>query len=417
MIFKEITREMYEVFQKDHVYRNYLNTVEAHDLKAMSGWRIVYVGVFKADILMGATVLSFLPIMKCYQYASAQRGFLIDYRNQEVFVFFIKELKTYLKKARVLYLHVDPYVLYQERDIHGEVVKDGFSNKDILDALKQQGFKHLGFRIGISDIYRERWMFTLSLENKSEEEVLQNMHQQAKRSIHKTLRDHVLVREMKLEELDLFVDIMKHTSERRAFIDRGKTYYENFFKAYKDKATLLLASINIEEYLQRLYQAQQQEQASLQSIEQKILEDSESKKLLKKKRVCEENLRIYQRKIEEACILQKKYGVCIPLAAAIFMKAENELTYLFSGAYDDCKKFGGPYALQWEMIRYAIKHQYKRYNFYGISGDFRKDAKDYGVYEFKKGFDGCVEELIGDCILPIRKFVFAFYRKLKKNRF
>ena len=35
------------------------------------------------------------------------------------------------------------------------------------------------------------------------------------------------------------------------------------------------------------------------------------------------------------------------------------------------------------------------YNFYGISGVFGDEADDFGVQQFKKGFNAHVEELIG----------------------
>ena len=35
-----------------------------------------------------------------------------------------------------------------------------------------------------------------------------------------------------------------------------------------------------------------------------------------------------------------------------------------------------------------------KYNFYGITAIFDKNDPDYGVYEFKKGFNGQVEEYI-----------------------
>jgi peptidoglycan pentaglycine glycine transferase (the second and third glycine) len=65
------------------------------------------------------------------------------------------------------------------------------------------------------------------------------------------------------------------------------------------------------------------------------------------------------------------------------------------------------------MIRWCIEHHVNRYNFYGISGDFREDAADYGVYEFKKGFGGTVEQMIGDFILVLNKPAYALYEKLK----
>ena len=103
------------------------------------------------------------------------------------------------------------------------------------------------------------------------------------------------------------------------------------------------------------------------------------------------------------------------MATAFFIQSNDELIYLYSAAYDSFKKFNAPYAIQWYMLQYALRQGIKRYNFYGLSGDFRKEAQDYGVYEFKKGFNGVVEELVGDFILPIQKGPYALYKKLKNK--
>ena len=79
----------------------------------------------------------------------------------------------------------------------------------------------------------------------------------------------------------------------------------------------------------------------------------------------------------------------------------DEIVYLFSGSYAEYMSFCGQYRLQWEIIKYAADNGYKRYNFYGIQDVFNPNGKDYGVYEFKKGFGGYVEELLGSFILNI----------------
>lgn len=80
--------------------------------------------------------------------------------------------------------------------------------------------------------------------------------------------------------------------------------------------------------------------------------------------------------------------------------------------------FNAQYLIQWEMINYAVKNHYKRYNFYGITGNFDKNNKDYGMYEFKKGFNGYVIQLIGELQLPITyhyklHHLLSFIRKTK----
>lgn len=86
----------------------------------------------------------------------------------------------------------------------------------------------------------------------------------------------------------------------------------------------------------------------------------------------------------------------VPLAAAMFVKDAREIVYLYSGSLRKLQKYNGSYLIQWQMIQEAMKNGCKRYNFYGtrpVEGD--------GVYLFKQGFRGHVEELLGTFALPI----------------
>ena len=72
------------------------------------------------------------------------------------------------------------------------------------------------------------------------------------------------------------------------------------------------------------------------------------------------------------------------------------------------------------MIKFAAENGYKTYNFYGINGLPDPAGKDYGIYDFKKGFTsdetGRVVELLGAYETPVnRPFFFsrAFLLKLK----
>lgn len=91
-----------------------------------------------------------------------------------------------------------------------------------------------------------------------------------------------------------------------------------------------------------------------------------------------------KKKYRDAELLEQEHGACIPMATSFFIQSQDELIYLYSAAYDTFKKYNAPYAIQWHMLQYALKHGIRKYNFYGISGDFDKNAQDYGVYEFKR---------------------------------
>ena len=70
------------------------------------------------------------------------------------------------------------------------------------------------------------------------------------------------------------------------------------------------------------------------------------------------------------------------------------------------------------MIKYGIENNFKKHNFYGIPADINTHPKDYGIYEFKRRFNGYVEELIGEYELPINCFynIFQLIHKIKGGK-
>ncbi|WP_390579672.1 peptidoglycan bridge formation glycyltransferase FemA/FemB family protein, partial [Staphylococcus pseudintermedius] len=109
-----------------------------------------------------------------------------------------------------------------------------------------------------------------------------------------------------------------------------------------------------------------------------------------------------------------KHGDTLPISAGFFIINPFEVVYYAGGTANEFRHFAGSYAIQWEMINYAIEHHIPRYNFYGISGHFTEDAEDAGVVKFKKGYNADVIEYVGDFIKPVRKPVYKIYTTLKQ---
>jgi len=85
-----------------------------------------------------------------------------------------------------------------------------------------------------------------------------------------------------------------------------------------------------------------------------------------------------------------------PICAAMFVIYGNEVVYLYSGSDPEYSKIYGPYALQWHMLCYCLKNHIPRYNFFGTY-----PVEENGVYQFKLGFRGKLEELQGTFMLPL----------------
>lgn len=417
MEFLEITEQEYDRFARKHRYRNFLNSSIAINIKRASGWSISFVGVREHGEILAATGLVFIPCMKSYFYAYAQRGFLIDYQDKALLNFFHEALCAYLKKKKVIYLKIDPYVQYREHDIDGNLVEGGFYHPYVIDNLSSLGYLHQGFTTGFQDNSQVRWTFVLSLDGKDEKQLLAEMDHQTRWSINKTMKQGVKVRQLAFEELSVFKEIMDYASSTRQFHDMPFEQYQRQIRAYgEENAKVMMAYLDVDEMIEKIQIDLKKEEDELATIQAVLKETPNSKKYKKKEKVQLEAIALLHTRQKEMDDFQQNYGKMIPIAASYFILYEDELVYVSSGAYDTFRKYNGPYAIQWYMMKFALAHGIKRYNFYGTSGDFHEDAIDYGVFQFKKGFNGVVEEYVGDFILPISKIQYKLYTTLKKLR-
>lgn len=417
MKFIELTKKQYDDFARNHPYHNFLNSAQAFEMKASNGWQYAFVGVEEQGEMIAATGLVFVPVMRKFFYAYAQRGFLLDYQDAKLLAFFTKELVQYLKPKNVLYIKADPYVLYQERDNDGNIVTDGFKHEYVIKNMSEVGFVHQGFTTGFDEDSQCRFMMTLYLDGKDAEQVLKEMDQQTRWSVNKTRKLGVKVREITLDELDVFDAIMAFTSEKKHIHNMGKAYYQRQMETFgKENLKLMVAYLDIEDFKATIAADKVRESAALEEIEAVLKEMPNSKKFIKKKRVQLEALELIEKREKEALDLEKRYGKEAVMAASSFVFYGEEVTYLTSGAYDEFRKYNAPYAIQWVMIQEAIQRGIKRYNFYGTSGVFDESADDYGVFEFKKGFNAVAEELVGDFICPVNSMKYKAYRLVQKLR-
>lgn len=415
MEFVKLQEHEYDEFAKSHCCANFLNSIYSGRKFSKKQWACEYLGLRDETGIQAAVLLVSTPLRN-FRYFYAPRGFLVDFHNEALVSEFTNHLRTYMKEQNGLYLKIDPYVPYQQHDINGAVVEGGFRNDDVVSILKKLGYRHHGFTIGYDESCQCRWMSVLDLRGKSEESLLKEFDQQTRWSIHKALKMGIKITEETGENLDKLKRVMEHTAKRRGFSDQDKDYYEGMFEFFhsQGKFKAVYAQLDVPEYQSLLADDLKKMQEELDVVEANLAQISNSKKFNKRKKVLLEAMALLHKKQEEASALleQSEDGV-LTLAAATFAFYGNEVLYLTSGSYDQYKLLKGPYAIQWHMIRLALQEGYSFYNFYGISGLFGKDDDGFGVFDFKRGFQAEVVELIGDFTLPIQPKKYAVYQKLQ----
>lgn len=280
-------------------------------------------------------------------------GFLLDYdakNAQEVIKFITQGVRDFCKNRGGIVVEISPNIVSQSRDLYNKVVQ-GENHLEMKKYLEQLGYKYLG------EYEQAKWILTLNLEGKTAEELFKDFRTTHRQLIRKAEREGVRVRELKENELGILKEIAAEAGERHGFRDPETEYYASMKKYFGEKVKFVVAEAP-RELVKGLPEAE-----------------------------------------------KRKY---IPLAAAMFVNDGKEMVYLYSGSLRHLQKYNGSYLIQWKMIQEAVETGCKRYNFYGT-----QPVPGNGVYLFKQGFRGQIEELLGTFALPLGWIGGLYTKRLK----
>lgn len=177
------------------------------------------------------------------------------------------------------------------------------------------------------------FVFRLDIQP-SEIKLMENMHSKTRYNIRLASRKGVKIREARdKEDLKCFYSILQETAERDKFLIRGYEYFETIWDHMVENN---MAKIFIAEY---------------------------------------EGL---------------------PISATLALVLGTKAWYLYGASSNNYRNLMPNYLIQWEMIRWAKELGCTLYDFRGVSGDLDENNPLYGLYRFKKGFNGELTEFLGD---------------------
>lgn len=406
MNFGKISENEYNNFWNSYEYKCFLSSIKIGYLRKNNNWEVSYVGLKENNKIIACAMLLFKKThFNKYEYY-AIRGPLIDYSNFELLKIFFNELKAFIKKNNGYILRIDPNIIDYQRDIDGNIIEGGIDNSNTILYLKKIGFKNN------HNAEQNSLLFTLNLKNKSENDILNEMKPNTKNTINKVLKSNIKIRELNYSELNIFYEILKKTGERKHFKIKGLDYYQNMYKLFSkdNQIKFLITELDLKENNNILKTELEKKQNELSKLNNAKYNDGKRNNLTNeieslKKRIKHNNE-----------IIENDKKSTIIMSASMFILTKPEVVYLSSGNDEKYLSFNSQFLIQWEMIKYAINNGFDKYNFYGIITYNDKNNKDYGIYEFKRGFNGNVEKLIGEYVLPISKeyYFIEIIRKIKK---
>ncbi len=398
MELREVDKEKFNQYASKFTCKNFFQTSNMGDSLELRGKKVYYLGLFDNTECVALTMLVESKTFMFKKIFDSLKGFLIDYNDINKVKIFTEKLLEFIKSKNGFKLNIDPYIIEVERDIDGNIVSNGKNNYLVIEALKNMRYQKCKYDTQV------RFNFCLDL-NKSEQEIFGEFKATTRNLISKAERIGVEVIDLKYDELDKFKAITDDTCKRRGFTNKTLPYYQSMYKAFGNQVVFKLARLNIIKYKEYLIKLRHDYEEKIDKIV-----GSNKKK---------DNYIFEINNIDKKILKIKDLPVnngYVDLAAAMFMLYGEETIYLFSGSYDELNDYGGQYLIQWDVIKYGINKGYRRHNFFGIMNFQDKSDKDYGIYLFKRGFNGYVEELIGEYTIYTKGLVSFIYKLKSKVR-
>ncbi len=116
----------------------------------------------------------------------------------------------------------------------------------------------------------------------------------------------------------------------------------------------------------------------------------------------------------ERARLYMAYADGVAIAGTLAILYGDKVWYLYGASSNEHRNLMPNYLLQWNMIKWAIENNCRIYDFRGVSGDLSEDNPLYGLYRFKKGFNGDFTEFVGEFELVFNPIIHALVEKGEK---
>ena len=398
MIFTEISSDELQKVQEKNNDRYYLQQAAVYSkMQDFNNLKTKILAVKENDEVLAYATFIYFPYKKFFFKVTAQHGPIMDYSNTELVRFYMTELKKYFAKDfRVLCVRVNPFLnerIYKDIE-YVETTKESIETDKILTSL---GYKPLNDDLFTNPTLASRCVYSRELEESlTEDTLLKTVSTMAKRSINKAIKEGITVKEIDIfndEDAAIFDSINKSTEDRINFQIRTSEYFRNLKTALGDKLHLMVSYLDCDSLISKL----NKEIEDFNSEKTKLTEKLESGKVNPEKTMnkiarIDESIAFNNDKIAKISSLKEDHGNIIYLSCASFIETKQDLIYLTGGMKKEFSKFNGSYLVMYTMIKYAIRNNFKIFNFFGTSKEFTsEDATDYSVLQFKRHFNGNVE--------------------------
>ncbi len=381
-------------------------------------------------VLSSIILIRKLPILNKYM-AYIPRGFVCDYNNITLISEFTEFLKEFSKEHKIAFITIDPDIHLKENECE---VKENIST---IETLKSLGFIQNSSK-NFENI-QPNFVFRLNLpkntsisNNEKKKNILKHFSSKARYNIKLSSERGLSVSKYNFDDLtedkiEIFQNLMDITGKRDNFIVRKKEYFYDMLKTLNPYCRLYLVKYSYEKDKNNIYKKMDNAKLNLDklrvkslSLDEKLKEEKDEKKLAKLKDKLEslsKEINNYENQLDS---LEKKLLTIsgyknkenLYISGAIYLYYGNKAWYLYGASHNILRDTMPNFIMQYEMIKDSIDNNCDIYDFRGVSGDLSESNPLYGLYRFKKMFNGDFVEFIGEYTLVTNKYIYTIFKKL-----
>lgn len=392
-------------------------------------WKKKFIAGYDNDnnmVITATILLRKAPYINKYM-GYIPRSFTCDYNNKKLLIEFTEYLREFAKKNNISFITIDPDIHLKENE---EALSEGTEIKNFLKSLGYKNTDSKNF-----EAIQPNFVFRLPLPTEGnkmdiKKAVFKKFSSKTRYNIkvaeERGLSVEVYDKETLNEDvLDRFHEIMVTTGKRDNFLVRHREYFKDMIDYLYPHCRLYMVKYSYENDLNRLSEKlNKQEEAKTKAInkieELKVKLDAETdedkkSRIEKKLNDQDKRLKEAERQIEgfkkKISDIEPFKGQEIYLSGSIYLYYGNKAWYLYGASENILRDTMPNFAMQWSMICDSIDLGCDVYDFRGVSGDLNPENPLYGLYKFKKGFNGNFVEFIGEFDIVVDNGIYTLYKK------
>lgn len=232
--FQELEKKEWDKLERSHTGSHFFQSVQRVTKRQQMGYQNYIIGVKQGDKIVAGGVL----MGRNGEFWMAY-GPLIDWKNNELIDFFLKQTLNYSHEKGFIKIEIFPNLLLSTRDSKGNILSK-FDQSYVMDQFLSNGFEYQGETIDYQ-MKAGRWSFIKDLTSIENIDQLRASYRKTLRARLRKTTGQVEFARLTREELPILIGLIDSSDNRNGVTGRELEYYQMMYDAFGEEAKFMVA--------------------------------------------------------------------------------------------------------------------------------------------------------------------------------